>query len=123
MLSRFHRIATRGKVGVGESYTAGAWHSDDLVGLFELLLRNSAAAALRHRRVRRMLEARPRLNRRNGLPGARRNIAYHFDLGNELFGLMLDEEFYLAFCEAAFRTRALRDVQLTLTRPFNETLA
>ena len=32
-------------------------------------------------------------------------------------------DFYLAFCEAAFRTRALRDVQLTLTRPFNEALA
>jgi cyclopropane-fatty-acyl-phospholipid synthase len=31
--------------------------------------------------------------------------------------------FYLAFCEAAFRTRALRDVHLTLTRPFNEALA
>ena len=26
--------------------------------------------------------------------------------------------FYLTFCEAAFRTRALRDVQLTLRRPF-----
>ena len=25
--------------------------------------------------------------------------------------------FYLAFCEAAFRTRALRDVQLLLARP------
>ena len=32
-------------------------------------------------------------------------------------------DFYLAFCEAAFRTRALRDVQLTLTRPFNEALS
>ena len=32
-------------------------------------------------------------------------------------------DFYLAFCEAAFRTRALRDAQLTLTRPFNEALA
>ncbi len=32
-------------------------------------------------------------------------------------------DFYLAFCEAGFRTRALRDVQLTITRPFNETLA
>jgi len=31
--------------------------------------------------------------------------------------------FYLAFCEAAFRTRALRNVQLTLTRPFNEAIA
>jgi len=87
----FRRVATRGKVGVGESYTAGDWDSDDLVGLLELLLRNAAAAADRHAGVRRLLEARPRLDRRNGILRARRNIAYHYDLGNELFGLMLDE--------------------------------
>ena len=59
--------------------------------LFELLLRNAEAASQRHRALRRVLEARPRLNRRNGLLRARRNIAYHYDLGNELFELMLDE--------------------------------
>ena len=31
-------------------------------------------------------------------------------------------EFYLAFCEAGFRTRALQDYQLVLTRPFNDRL-
>ncbi len=87
----FRRIATRGKLGVGESYTAGEWDSDDLVGLLELLLRNAAPAAERHAGWRRLLEARPRLNRRNGMLRARRNIAYHYDLGNELFLLMLDE--------------------------------
>ncbi len=87
----FRRVATRGKVGLGESYTAGEWESDDLVGLFELLLRNADAAAERHARVRTLLELRPRLNRRNGLLRARRNIAYHYDLGNDLFSLMLDE--------------------------------
>ena len=35
--------------------------------LFELLLRNAEAAVARHARVRRLLELRPRLNRRNGL--------------------------------------------------------
>ena len=87
----FRRVATRGKVGLGESYTAGEWDSDDLVGFFELLLRNAVGAATRHPRVRRLLETRPRLNRRNGLLRARRNIAYHYDLGNDLFELMLDE--------------------------------
>ena len=87
----FRRVATRGKLGVGESYTAGEWDSDDLVSLFELLLRNAAAAAGRHSRVRRLLEARPRLNTRNGFLRARQNIAYHYDLGNDLFQLMLDE--------------------------------
>ncbi|MBA3842728.1 MAG: class I SAM-dependent methyltransferase [Actinobacteria bacterium] len=87
----FRRLATRGKVGFGESYTAGEWDTDDLVGLFELLLRNSEAAVARNGNVRRLVEARPRPNRRNGLLRARHNIAYHYDLGNELFELMLDE--------------------------------
>ena len=87
----FRRLATRGKVGFGEAYTAGDWDTDDLVGLFELLLRNSEAAAARNGIVRRLVEARPRANRRNGLLRARRNISYHYDLGNGLFELMLDE--------------------------------
>jgi cyclopropane-fatty-acyl-phospholipid synthase len=87
----FRRIATRGKLGLGESYTAGEWDADDLVGLFELLFRNAEAAAERHAHVRRLLELRPRLHRRNGFVRSRRNIAYHYDLGNDLFGLMLDE--------------------------------
>jgi len=87
----FRRLATRGKLGFGESYTAGEWDADDLVGLFELLLRNADAAAERHARVRRALELRPRLARRNGFARSRRNIAYHYDLGNDLFELMLDE--------------------------------
>ena len=85
------RVATRGKLGLGESYTAGEWDSDDLVALFELLLRNGDAVAERHAGVRRLLELRPRLHRRNGPARARRNIAYHYDLGNDLFALMLDE--------------------------------
>ncbi len=87
----FGRIATRGKLGLGESYTAGEWDADDLVAFFELLLRNADAAAERHARLRRLLELRPRLHRRNGFTRSRRNIAYHYDLGNELFALMLDE--------------------------------
>ena len=85
------RIATRGAMGLGESYTAGEWDADDLVRLFELLFRNAEAARRRHPHLRRLLDTRPRPNTRNGLLRARRNIAYHYDLGNELFALMLDE--------------------------------
>ena len=98
----FRRLATGGKLGLGESYTAGEWDCNDLVGLFELLLRNAEAASQRHRTLRRVLEARPRLNRRNGLLRARRNIAYHYDLGNELFELMLDET--MTYSCAVFET-------------------
>jgi cyclopropane-fatty-acyl-phospholipid synthase len=87
----FRRIATRGKIGLGESYQAGEWQADDLVAFFELLLRNADAAAARHPRVVRALSLRPSLRARNGFRAARRNIAYHYDLGNDLFQLFLDE--------------------------------
>ena len=98
----FRRLATGGKLGLGESYTAGEWDCNDLVAFFELLLRNAEPASQRHRTLRRVLEARPRLNRRNGLLRARRNIAYHYDLGNDLFELMLDET--MTYSCAVFET-------------------
>lgn len=87
----FRRLATRGKLGFGESYVAGEWETDDLVGLFDLLLRNAEAAGRRHPTLRRLLNARPRPRTRNGLRRARQRVAYHYDLGNDLFALMLDE--------------------------------
>jgi cyclopropane-fatty-acyl-phospholipid synthase len=87
----FHRLATRPRLGLGESYQAGEWRSDDLSALLELLARNAERGAVRHPHLRRFAHARPRLNRRTGLLAARRNIRYHYDLGNELFALFLDE--------------------------------
>jgi cyclopropane-fatty-acyl-phospholipid synthase len=85
------RIATRGAIGLGESYVAGEWDTDDLPALLGLLLANAEAGVDRHPRLHRLMTARPRLRRRNGLLRARRNIAYHYDLGNDLYELMLDE--------------------------------
>jgi cyclopropane-fatty-acyl-phospholipid synthase len=84
------RIARSPKLALGESYQAGEWHADDLVPLLELLLLNAAPGRERHRWWRRFAESRPRPNRRQGLFAARRNIAAHYDLGNDLFRLMLD---------------------------------
>jgi cyclopropane-fatty-acyl-phospholipid synthase len=85
------RIATRPKLALGEAYQEGEWTSDDLPGVLELLLRNSIAGAERHALLRRIANARPRVNRRTGLLAARKNIGYHYDLGNELFASFLDE--------------------------------
>ncbi len=85
------RIARTPKLALGESFQAGEWRSNELVPLLELLLRNAGAGAERHPGWRRFTEARPRINRRTGLLAARRNIEAHYDLGNDLFALFLDE--------------------------------
>jgi cyclopropane-fatty-acyl-phospholipid synthase len=87
----FQRLALRGKLGLGESYQAGEWYSDDLPGLMELLFRNAETAVARRPRLAKLMNARPRPGGRQGLLHARRNIRYHYDLGNDLFELMLDE--------------------------------
>ena len=89
--SLFRRLATRPRLGLGEGYQAGEWRSDNLPALLELLVRNAGRAAARHPRLDAFAASRPRINRRTGLLAARRNIEYHYDLGNELFRLFLDE--------------------------------
>ena len=86
----FRRIATRPRLGLGESYQAGEWRSHDLPALLELLARNAERGAARHPNLRRFAYARPRFNRRTGLLAAQRNIRRHYDLGNDLFELFLD---------------------------------
>jgi cyclopropane-fatty-acyl-phospholipid synthase len=88
----YRRLARRGRIGIGEAYTAGDWRADDLVGLLETLA--LTAEGVRRRPPVAALEAlrrrRPRLPARAGLPGARRDIRYHYDLGNDLYALFLD---------------------------------
>jgi cyclopropane-fatty-acyl-phospholipid synthase len=119
----FRRVATRGKLGLGESYTAGEWSSDDLVGLFQLLLSNATTVSEQHARARRLLELRPRLDRRNGLARSRRNIAYHYDLGNELFALMLDETMTYSCAVFEHAGQSLADAQRAKYERLCETLS
>ena len=112
----FRRLATRPKLGLGESYSAGEWRADDLVAFFELLLRNAASARRRHSRLMAVLDARPRPNRRQGLLRARRHISYHYDLGNELFRLMLDETMTYSCAVFEQPDEPLEDAQLRKLR-------
>ncbi|MGD9696313.1 MAG: class I SAM-dependent methyltransferase [Thermoleophilia bacterium] len=88
----FRRIATRGGVGVGEAYAAGDWTADDLAGAVEILLLTGEAArrTAPGRALTRLQRSRPFRASRPTLPGARRDIGYHYDLGNDLYALFLD---------------------------------
>jgi cyclopropane-fatty-acyl-phospholipid synthase len=81
---------TRGSLGLAESYAVGGWDCADLVSL----VRIGAREMPRVDRLRRpFVPLLDRLSRvpRNTLEGARRHIAAHYDIGNSLFELFLDE--------------------------------
>ena len=86
------RILSRGMLGVAESFMDGQWSCDNLSGLFDLCLKNrNIFETIRSRGTLARLVARIKhLSRANSLKGSRRNIAYHYDLGNDFYQLWLD---------------------------------
>ena len=91
----FYRMAAlNGSVGAGEAYMDGHWDCDDLVALVRILVRNRDRLDALERGPARLGGAIMRgwhSLMRNTRAGSRRNIAAHYDLGNDLFKLFLDE--------------------------------
>ena len=87
-------IALGGSLGAGESYMDGLWSADDLVATVRILLRTSTRLSNLDGSglglVRGTLEGLYHRLRRNTREGSRRNIAEHYDLGNDFYSLWLD---------------------------------
>ena len=99
----YRKVAGSGSVGAGESYIDGEWRCDDLVGLIQLLVRNRHLLDGMERGTARiggwLLQGWNRM-RRNSRAGSRRNIAAHYDLGNDFFSLFLSPD--LMYSSALF---------------------
>jgi len=112
----YRAAAANGSVGAGEAYMDGLWTCDDLVGLVRILVRNrdlldgmeGGLAKLGGWAMRTLHGFR-----RNTREGSRKNIAAHYDLGNPLFKLFLDEN--MMYSSAIF-TRPDDDLETASTR-------
>ncbi len=89
----FRRALLGGTLGVGEGFMDGAWVADDLTRVIRIMARNAELLErfeLGSSRVGSWLAGLGPATRRNTPAGSRRNIADHYDLGNDFFRLMLD---------------------------------
>jgi cyclopropane-fatty-acyl-phospholipid synthase len=87
-------IAFGGAVGAGESYIHGCWSCDELTTLVRILVKNrdvlldmDGGTSYLTKPLQKIFH---RLNR-NTRDGSRRNIAAHYDLGNDFYSLWLDK--------------------------------
>jgi cyclopropane-fatty-acyl-phospholipid synthase len=108
------RMLLHGETGGGEAYMDGLWSSPDLAALLRLAALNRESLALSSGWFRapaqlgRTLAHRARRNTRHQ---SRRNIAAHYDLGNDFYRLFLDET--MTYSSAVFATpdQSLADAQ------------
>ncbi len=85
------RIGRHGLIGFGESYMAGEWSSDDLTAVLTVFA--TSVADLVPRALQRLRPIAPAFRPRwrgAGRDQARRNVAEHYDLSNDLFAAFLD---------------------------------
>jgi hypothetical protein len=83
----YRQVASNGSVGAGEAYMDGLWDCNDLVSLVRILVRNRDRLDAMETGFARLGGFAMRLLhalQRNTRGGSRRNIAAHYDLGNEL---------------------------------------
>jgi len=111
----YRRLALGGSVGAAEAYFRGHWDCDRLVELLQLFCRETTVSESVERGLARWTAFAQRFARRlqrNTLGGSRRNIAAHYDLGEDFFSLFLDET--MAYSCGVFpdRLSSLREASL-----------
>jgi cyclopropane-fatty-acyl-phospholipid synthase len=91
---KFYRdIAFGGSVGAGEAYIQGYWACDELEDLLRILIRNRDVLEKMDSGLGRLGAPMQKLFHalnRNTRSGSRKNIAAHYDLGNDFYKLWLD---------------------------------
>jgi cyclopropane-fatty-acyl-phospholipid synthase len=87
-----YRLVRGGSAGWYEAWAAGEWSSPDPVQIFDLFMRNrvSLGNVARPSGLARLAGKLVHALRDNSKDGARRNIEFHYDLGNDFYAAWLD---------------------------------
>ncbi len=91
-----------GRVGFAQSYIDGDWSTSDIYRLFDMIVRNESTiqSDISGGMTKRLINLIQHAVNRNSRKGSKRNIAFHYDLGNDFYKLWLDRD--LTYSSALF---------------------
>jgi len=93
-----------GELGFAQSYIDGDWDSPDLATFFDFVLANEqelVGQSAGNWSTRALNRLRHLLNR-NSRAGSKRNIAFHYDMGNDFYAKWLDKS--MTYSSALYET-------------------
>ncbi|CAM5471358.1 class I SAM-dependent methyltransferase [Mesorhizobium sp. UC22_110] len=107
------RLLSHGDLGFAESYIDGDWSSPDLVALLELAARNIAVldGSISGFWPARVLNRIRHVLRPNSRAGSRKNISFHYDLGNAFYECWLDRSMTYSSALYAQPNQTLEEAQ------------
>ncbi|MEX1113698.1 MAG: cyclopropane-fatty-acyl-phospholipid synthase family protein [Akkermansiaceae bacterium] len=116
----FKRCAFYGNIGMGEAYTDGIWDTDDIAAVISWFVFNvnslqgadASSSSLAGVNLLKIVNWFRHLRRENTIENSRRNIAEHYDLGNDFYRLWLDPT--MTYSSARFESvdQSLEDAQI-----------
>lgn len=100
----FARLIREGDLGFCEAYLEGGWETPDLQAFMDLMHADNQAVydGFPGLGLLRAYEKMRHWMRANSKRQARKNISYHYDLGNDFYRLWLDDT--MTYSSALFRT-------------------
>ena len=115
----FKRCAYYGNVGMGEAYTDGIWDTPDIRAVISWFIFNmealqgsdTASDKLPGVNLLKVVNWFRHLKRANTVETSRRNIAEHYDLGNEFYSLWLDKTMTYSCAKFENPDAAIEDAQ------------
>ena len=101
----FLNLLLTGVIGLAESYMKGHWDTKDLSSLLKYGISNRGPIKgfLRGRLPQKIWGRLRHYARRNSLKGSKKNVAYHYDLGNQFYALWLDSS--MTYSSAVFASQ------------------
>ena len=86
------RFVSGGDLGAAEAFLDGMWESPNVTAFLQFFIRNKDALQnkLTGMSIMRFVSRLAHLMRRNSRTGSKRNIEYHYDLGNSFYDRWLD---------------------------------
>ena len=100
----FARLIREGDLGMADAYLEGWWSTPDLQAFMDVVHadNNDAYDSFAGMQLVRLWERLRFWMNRNTKDNAKKNISYHYDLGNEFYGLWLDDT--MTYSSAIFET-------------------
>jgi len=115
----FKRCMFYGNIGMGEAYTDSIWDTPDIAAVISWFAINMTAiqgddtdsSTLPGVNFLKIINWFRHLKRSNTIETSRRNIAEHYDLGNEFYSLWLDETMTYSSAKFTHETQTLAQAQ------------
>ncbi|MBD1584053.1 SAM-dependent methyltransferase [Pseudoalteromonas sp. S16_S37] len=110
----FKLFALGGSVGAGEAYIEGYWRCSNLTTLIEIFAINQSQLDAFERKfsfITGFVNKLKHLKNKNSKSGSKKNIAAHYDLGNELYSAFLSKEMLYSSAIYPSRQSTLEEAQ------------